>query len=503
LARGGLAAALLGGVLSATAATAQTTGGDSLRAALAAAYATNPTLGAARENQKATDEGVPLARANGLPSASATATETEFIVQNPLNTPAPKRIAAFTGTAAMPVYQGGAVRNAIHAAETRVTAGKASLASTEAQVFSSVVTAYMDVILDAETVHFNQANVDQLKVNLQSTEDRFQIGDLTRTDVAQSQSRLATAEGQLQSAEASLAAARENYIAIVGHAPGQLAPPPALPHLPTSAEAAEATALETNPDLLAARGQAVAANYDTRAARGQRLPKLSLFADAEHDSYLGSLSLGELAGSGFTGPIPNTVNTADVGVRATIPLYSGGAPSATLRQAEAREGAAQDQAIATERTVISTVRADFSQWLAAGAIIRSSQTALDAARLSLEGVKAENSVGNRTIIEVLNAEQEVLNAEVGLVTAERNAYVAGFNLLASMGLASARALNLDQGDDAVPLYDPDLHYRRAGHDLSDWNSDGSPSIATPLTGASRTVDSPVQGGATDAAKPGG
>jgi len=479
--RGGIAA-LLASCVTATPALA-----DDLRDALRAAYTSNPTLAAARETQKAADEGVPLARASGLPSASATATETEYVKQNPLYTPSPARLASFAATLSVPIYSGGAVRNAVNAAKIRVAAGKADLAGTEASVFSQTVGAYMDVIRNSEVVRVGRANVDMLKVNLQATRDRFQIGDLTRTDVAQSQSRLALAEGDLRTAESNLSQAREQYIAIVGKPAVDLAPPPPLPGLPASAEDAVVAAMDANPDLAAARSRAKAARYDVGAAAAARLPKISLFADTERDSYLGSLVV-----PGYVGAVPQAATTADVGVRATLPLFQGGRPAAQVRQAEAQEGAAMDKEIGTERSVIAQVRGAFSSWAAANAIIADTQTALDAAKLSLEGVRAENSVGNRTILDILNAQQELVNAEVQLVTARRNAYVAGFTLLAAMGKAQAKDLGLDQ-DGAGPLYDPDVHYRHVRSSVWDWGSDSQPKPNDPFTGATRTVDTPTQG----------
>jgi len=495
----GLAEILLAGCLLVMAGGAPALADDppphDLRAALRAAYLNNPTLAAARETQKATDEGVPLARANGLPSVSAAASETEFVKKNPLNTPSPNRIATLTATLAVPIYSGGAVRNAVKAAKIRVNAGRADLAGTESSVFSQVVAVYMDVILDAEVVRVGRANVEMLKVNLQATRDRFQIGDLTRTDVAQSQSRLALAEGDLRGAESNLVQARERYVATVGKPPADLAPPPPLPGLPASVEDAVVVALEANPDLAAARQRTRAAHADVGAAAATRLPTLSLFADGEHDDYLHSLNLGGYAGS-FSGAVPNAVTTADVGIRATLPLFQGGRPAAQVRAAQANEGAALDQEIGTERSIIAQVRGAFAAWQSANALIADTQTALAAAKLSLEGVKAENSVGNRTIIEVLNAEQEMVNAQVQLVTAQRNAYVAGFTLLAAMGKAEARDLGLDQdGANGAegPLYDPDVHYRHVRSSVWDWGNDPAPKAADPFTGATRTIDSPAQG----------
>ncbi len=171
-------------------------------------------------------------------------------------------------------------------------------------------------------------------------------------------------------------------------------------------------------------------------------------------------------------------------MRVTVPLYQGGRPAALRRQAQARRSVALENIVATERDVIAQVRAAYSSWRAANEIIRSSQTAVSAAELSLEGVRAENTVGNRTILDILDAQQELLRAQVQLVTARRNAYVAGFTLLAAMGHAEARDLGLGDEDG---LYDPEIYYERVRHDLWDW--DTSPA---PVTEATRTVDIPAQ-----------
>ena len=454
---------------------------DDLRGALVAAYNTNPTLQAGRSTLRGTDEGVPIARADGLPSASVTASETEFVKSSPLNTVSPERLLSASGTLTVPIYSGGAVRNAVKAADTRVTAGQADLRGIESSVFAQVVAAYMDVIKNEAIVRLNHANVQTLTTNLRATSDRYQIGDLTRTDVAQSQSRLALAQGNLRGAEANLSNARETYIQLVGKAPVDLQPPPPLPGLPAQADEATQYALEHNPDLAAARERAKAAGYDVHTAEASRLPKLSLFADGGYSDYLGSLAVPGVA----AGSILQSYTTADVGVRASIPLFQGGRPTGLIRQAQAREGTALEGEIGAERAVIAQVRAAFSSWQAANEIISSTQTAVDAASLSLEGVRAENSVGNRTILDILNAEQELINAQVQLVTARRNAYVAGFSLLAAMGKAEARLLGLDGG----PLYDPMVHYQAVRSDIWDWGRD-----AKPKAQATRTVDTKTQDG---------
>ncbi|MCB5425394.1 TolC family outer membrane protein [Altererythrobacter sp. CC-YST694] len=449
---------------------------DTLKDALLGAYQTNPTLQAARANQRATDENVPINRASGLPSVSGTATYTEQLKET---TPDPNdlfadRSLAGSLTLSVPVYSGGSVRNSVSAAETRVKAGQASLRATESSVFSQTVTAYMDVILNEAIVNLSANNVDVLSVNLQATQDRFEIGDLTRTDVAQSESRLALAQGNLRTARANLSSAKERYIQIVGNPPENLEAPPPLPGLPATPQEAVSIALENNPDLIAARDASHAARYDIEVAGAGRLPKLEVFTSGTYSDPLGTIANGTNA----TG--------ASAGVRATIPLFQGGRPAAQERQAQARSAAALEQEIGAERSVISQVRAAFSSLEAANSIIASTQTAVSAAELSLEGVRAENTVGNRTILEILNAEQELLSARVQLVTARRNAYVAGFTLLAAMGRAEARDLGL--GDEGV-LYDPQVNYDRVKGKIWDWSFDPD-----PVAQSTRTVDTPTQDG---------
>ena len=455
---------------------------DDLREALALAYRTNPTIEVARANQRAIDESEPIARAAGLPSLAGTASYTEFLKKSANSFTSPDRALDIQSTLNIPVFSGGAVKNSIRAAETRNEAGQADLRGTESGLFSQVVTAYMDVIQNEAIVGLSANNVQVLGVNSQATRDRFQIGDLTRTDVAQSQSRQAIAQGNLQVARANLANARERYIPLVGKAPIRLQPPPPLPGLPASADDAVAIALENNPDLIAAHTRTKAAGFDTDVAGAGRLPRVSVFIGPDYTNYLGTLGGSSVPAGTFR----QQQLTAQAGVRATIPIFQGGLPAAQQRQAQAREGAALEQEIGVERQVIATVRSAYSSWRAATETIATNQTAVDAATLSLEGVRAENTVGNRTILDILNAEQEALNAQLQLVTARRNAYVAGFNLLSAMGKAEADDLGLDGG----PLYDPEVNHRRVRRKISDWSRDPD-----PVAHSTRTVDTPAQTGA--------
>ncbi|MFN6936137.1 MAG: TolC family outer membrane protein, partial [Tsuneonella sp.] len=364
------------------------------------------------------------------------------------------------------------------AAETRVEAGRAGLRSVESALFTDVVAVYMDVIRDEATVRLNQQNVRALDVNLQATRDRFEVGDLTRTDVAQSEARLALAQSQLQGAEARLISSRENYIRIVGTAPGVLAQPPALPGLPANPDQAVEVALADNPALEGARKAREASGYDVRVARAARLPTVSVGVGGDYYNRFGSVP-----GPGRTAGLQNDGFATSAGVSLSLPLFQGGRPAAQVRQAQARESASIEQVTATERGVIAQARSAYAVYQSALRVIESSRVAVQANQLSLEGVRAENSVGTRTILDILNAEQELLNSQVQLVTAERDAYVAGFAVLAAMGRAEASDLGLDGG----PLYDPVANYDRVRGSLSDWRDNPAPEAE-----ATRTVNTPAQ-----------
>jgi outer membrane protein len=457
--------------LLALAASAVPAAADDLREALVAAYTNNPTLEAARANQRATDEGVPIQRAQGLPSVNVTANHVEFLRQSANAFAPPDRNLGIGADLLVPVYSGGAVRNGIAAAKERIEAGQAELRNSESTLFANVVAAYMDVLRTEALVALATNNVAVLRTNLEATSDRFQIGDLTITDVAQSRSRLAVAEGDLQTAEANLIAARETYARLVGKAPGELAPPPPLPGLPDTVGEAIVAALENNPNLDAARQRAEAAGFDTKVAGSGRLPTVSLFVNGDYSDFFGTLR------SQFQGLVQREV-TANAGVRVTVPIFQGGLPAARQRQAGARESAALEDVIATERQIIAETRSTYASWQAANGVIKSAQAAVEAAELSLEGLRAEQSIGNRQILDVLNGEQELVNARAQLVTARRNAYVAGFNLLALMGRAEARDLNLDVG---APLYDPTVNARRVSSKMWDWDRDDEPAPKSTST----------------------
>lgn len=449
---------------------------ETLQDALAAAYRTNPTLAAARANQRATDEFVPLAKADGRPAASAGISYTEQIARTAQTFPntgysletTPARSLAGQASVSVPLYSGGSIRNAVRAARAQVEAGRSGLRGTEAAVFSSVAAAYMDVIRDSELVVLNEGNVATLEVNRRAVSDRYAVGDLTRTDVVQSQSRLDMALADLERARAQLIGSKENYLALVGSPPQDLEIPPTLQGLPDTPDAAVADALSDNPDLTASRQDITAAGYDVRAAKGQVMPRVTAFADGSYADFLGS----EDSRWGSA-----TNRNAAVGLSISLPLYQGGRPAAAQRQAQARKSAAMEHAMEVERGVVAQVRASYASWRAALATSASMQSAVEAAELALQGVKAEHSVGTRTVLDILNAQQEALSARGQLVTAQRDAYVAGFTLLAAMGHADARELGLHMSGTS----DPGSNYRRVRGKVFDYSFDPEPARIAPST----------------------
>ncbi|CAN5206957.1 TolC family outer membrane protein [soil metagenome] len=450
---------------------------DTLREALAATYRTNPTLMAQRAALRATDATVAIARAQSRPQVGASAGLNRDLTRSGVLNVGGKGPDLSVGVdLSYPLFNGGSVRNSIRAARTRVDAGRAILDAVEGDVFTEAVAAYMDVIRDRAIVELNQNNVRVLQTNLQATQDRFEIGDLTRTDIAQSEARLELARSPLAGAEDRLAGSFENYKRVIGEPPEQLAPPPPLPPLPATAEQAVRIALVSNPDIAAAVQQATAAGFDVRVARAARLPTVS---GGVSGTYVNALGGAQDSGiPGLTPPSTGTQTTA--GLNARIPLFQGGEPAARIRQAQAIEGQLLEQVIGNERAVVANTRSAFASYQAAERAIESSQLAVNANELALEGTRAEQSVGTRNVLDVLNAEQELLNSQVTLVTSRRDHYVAGFQLLNAMGQTQAEDLGLDGG----VLYDPLGNYRRVAGDWNDWSSDArhvpvSTSTVTP------------------------
>jgi outer membrane protein len=439
-------------------------GAETLTDALVKTYNTNPTIMAQRAQVRSLDEDVAVARALGRPQVSGVAGVNQNLIRRGA---LPGRSVNAGVDVSYPLFNGGRVRNSIRAADERVLAGRANLKATEGDIFTEAVSAYMDVIRDRSIVTLNRNQVRVLETNLQASRDRFEVGDLTRTDVAQSEARLALARSSLATAEGRLESSEENYRRVIGELPDELAPPDPLPPLPGTPDQAVEIALANNSDLVSIAAQTRAAGRDVSIARADRLPTVSADSSGDYINYLGSAPTG----------VGGNARSASVGVSARIPIYQGGLVGARVRRAQSVQSQLLERGVEVERLVVANVRAAFATYQAAVEAIESNQVAVNANTLALEGTRAEQTVGTRNVLDVLNAEQELLNSQVLLVTARRDAYVAGFALLNAMGRAEAEDINLDGG----ALYDPLVNYRRVSRRSSDWNDDPAPAPVSTRT----------------------
>lgn len=416
---------------------------ENLTDALVAAYQTNPTLQAQRAQLRATDEGVPQALSGWRPTVQAQGTYGATHTDTTLNTGTTSKgdIEPYTGsvTLSQNVFAGGRTVNATDQAEYGVLAGREALMSVEQSTLFNAVQAYMNVIRDQSVVELNRNNVDVLQRQLEATTDRFRVGELTRTDTAQAEARLSLAKSNLTAAEAQLTASRAFYERIVGQMPGTLEKPPVVAGLPNSEEDARSVAEKNNPTLQAARYAEQANREAISVAKGALLPSVDIQAQYQYGRDP-SLTVRDVEESSIVGVL-------------TIPLYQAGVEYSQVREAKELHNQSRLQVAAAMREVDEAVRNAWNQLLSSRASIVSNQEGVNASEIALEGVRQESEVGARTTLDVLNAEQEYLNARVSLVSAERDLAVAEYGLLAAMGLLTARNLELP-----VDYYDPAVNY---------------------------------------------
>jgi len=361
---------------------------------------------------------------------------------------------SLTLSAVQPIYTGGQVANATEAAETRIEVQEVVLNATEQQVLLDAVTAFADVRRDLRLVDVALNNVKVLSEQLRAAEERFEVGEVTRTDVEQAKARVAAANTNVAATRGQLEISREAFARVVGRPPGDLDPPPPLPDLPGSLDAAVQIALQNQPNLIASRLERVASGSDVRTAIGALLPQVSL---AGNVSQLNTLD------DGFEGD-----QAASIGIQITIPFYSGGANYSAVRQAQAEVESAEADITSAMRDTAESVGIAWAELEVARASIASGQLEVRAAELAFEGITEEAKVGARTTIDVLDAEQDVLNARAGLVTARRDEYVNAYNILAAMGLLTIEHLGLDLADDpTVSAYYDTVRDRNFGYDESD------------------------------------
>jgi len=358
-------------------------------------------------------------------------------------------------TAVQPLYTGGQVANATEAAETRIEVQKTVLNAIEQQVLLDTVTAFADVRRDEVLVGVASNSLSVLREQLRAAEERFEVGEVTRTDVEQAKARVEAARSTLAGARGQLEISKESFARVVGRRPGRLDPPPPLPDLPETLDGAVQIALQNQPNIRASRLERVASGSDVRAAIGALLPQVSLE---------GSLAEIDSLEDNFAG-----TQSASVGLRVTIPFYSGGANYSAVRQAQAQVENAEADITTSLRDAIQSVGISWAQLEVAKASIQAGRLEVRAAELAFDGITEEAKVGARTTIDVLDAEQDVLNAQAGLVTARRDEYVNSYNMLAAMGLLTTQHLGLDLGDEdpTESVYYEAVRDRNFGYDQSD------------------------------------
>lgn len=411
---------------------------ETLYDALAQAYISNPTLQAQRASVRAIDEGVPQALAGWRPTASATASA--GVKQYKTSSISDQTLTPLSGALSVtqPLYSGGQTVSGTQSAEREVLAARANLRGVEQSVLLTGVTVYLDVLRDQARVQLTLNNEAVLTRQLEAARDRFEVGEITRTDVAQSEARLSGAKAIRVSAEGDLAAARASYEQVIGRAPGKLEPAPPLPGLPGNMADAINMAENQNPNINAAQQAEAAAGHDVRTAFGSLLPSISL---------VGTLQRTDEA------TIENSSARNDSLIaQLSVPLYQAGSVSSKVRQAKELRNQRRIEIEVARRFVVEETRQAWEALVASRSRIAAREQEVRANEIAMEGVKQEAAVGSRTTLDVLDAEQELLDARVALVVADRDEYVAGFRLLAAVGGLSASNLGLQ-----VTPYDPNKH----------------------------------------------
>ena len=424
---------------------ADTVSAQSLRDGLAKAYNTNPSLAAERAQLHAQDEKVPQALSGWRPTVNLTGR---------FNREYTESVTDFTFSAGeqtintqslqlelrQPLYRGGRTSNETRSAEELVYAARAGVVDVEQKVLLAAAVAHFDVVRAQEVVNLSISNEQVLSRQLQAVKDRFEVGELTRTDVSQAEARLADASASRVAAEGDLSISRSNYQSVVGERPGTLSFPASenMPKLFDS-ETGQKLALQRNPAIVAAVHSERAALYDISAAAGVLLPEITL------DTSVARL----VDPTTFT----DEQDRFQIGVTGRMPLYQSGSEYSRVRELRMTAMQRRKQVDEARRSVTE----EFSRWweelVTARARLASFQASVTANEIALDGVNQEAEVGARTILDVLDAEQELFEAKVNLVRVQRDEAVAVFTLIGVTGNMTAVTLNLP-----VRIYDPGYHY---------------------------------------------
>ena len=426
---------------------------DTIEAALVRAYQNNPQLNAQRASVRATDETVPQALSGYRPRISITGSLgeqfTETLTVTRTTTPstytrlrgenAPRSVGA---TITQNVFNGFQTANRTRAAEGQVSAAREGLRVLEQTILLQAATIYMDYLRDAAIVEVQRSNTRVLEQTLKQVRDRFSVGEVTRTDVAQSEAQLAAGRTQLLTAESNLTTTRANFRRIIGNEPGTLAPgTPVDRFLPGTLPSAIEVGMIQNPNVTAAMHGIDVSFLNVKVAEGALFPTLNLVVSVQQ-SYETTLPL--LKSFGASGA-----------AQLTVPVYQGGTEYALIRQS--KETLAQQRLVLdqTRDQTRATVTQSWGQFQAAKAQIASAQAQVAASETALNGVREEARVGQRTTLDVLNAQQALVNARVNIVTAQHDRVVASYAVLAAIGRLSPSVLGLP-----TAVYDPSVHYHQ-------------------------------------------
>jgi outer membrane protein len=424
---------------------------ETLEQALVLAYQSNPQLNAQRASARATDEGVAIALGGYRPRVTATGSLSEVYLENVtraggtgVKTAGENAVTTVGATGTQTLFNGFQTGNRTRQAESQVFAARETLRSTEQTVLLSAVTAYMNLLRDAAILELQRSNVNVLEATLRQTRDRFSAGEVTRTDVAQAESRLAGGRSQLLTAESNYTTSKAQYRQVVGIEPGRLtAAMPVDRFSPRTLEASRARALTEHPTITTANYNMDAAVLQVKIAEGALYPTLQLQTSV-NKSFGSTTQLNNLQSF-----------SASVGGQLSVPLYQGGQEYATIRQSKETMGQRRLDLETARDQVVSNVTQSWGQLEAAKAQIESTTAQVNAAEIALNGVREEARVGQRTTLDVLNAQQDLVNARVALVTAQRDRVVASYTVLAAVGSFSPQVLGLK-----VQVYDAVTHYHQ-------------------------------------------
>lgn len=418
-----------------------------LNQALSITYATNPALQAARAALRAVDESVPQALAGWKPQVSVSGsvgyvdgTNIAHSFGVTTKTNALRGINSEQLLVTQPVYRGGATRAGTNQAENKVVAQRATLIAAEETAFTNAVNAFVAVIQAEQVLALNVNNEQVLARQLEATRDRFRVGEITRTDVAQAEAALAGAKATRQTAEGSLQTARSQYQQIVGEWPGKLQEPEPLRLPYAKMDEAREFAANNNPNVVAAVFNDAAAKDNVDLQWSKLMPQLSLQGLLARNEDVTTLNL--------------TTKAAQITLQASVPIYQGGAEYSAIRQANQQRQQTQKLVDDARRTAIQNLTQAWQTYVAAKAAIDSTREQIRSNEIALEGVQREAIVGSRTTLDVLNAEQTLLNSRVTLVQNLASLLTASYSVAAATGQLTARDLNLD-----VPLYDETAYYQ--------------------------------------------